>query len=126
MMDHEILYPFMLRIFNCALTPYMEILYTWVFRGELDDPNQEFFIQRQVNRLPLIHKVTCFVSTQHALEKSSDYWTLSFQIRHALSRECCPIFLKKYQAYAITTGKTIHFIRLIHPQDDHVRQNNKK
>ncbi|RKP08974.1 Spc98 family-domain-containing protein [Thamnocephalis sphaerospora] len=90
---------FLLRLFERALAPYMETLHAWVFIGELDDLNGEFFIERN----------------RHVQHRADTYWESSYRLRCTADSVAtrCPTFLYQYRRCVMTAGKTVHLARLI-------------
>uniref|UniRef100_A0A182Y143 Gamma-tubulin complex component n=1 Tax=Anopheles stephensi TaxID=30069 RepID=A0A182Y143_ANOST len=84
----------LVHLIESAAVPFMEMLQLWIYRGVINDPQQEFFIDHSSMEL-----------TENELV---DYWEKQYKIRN----EKVPCFLSKYADIILRTGKYLNVVRV--------------
>ncbi|XP_050073791.1 gamma-tubulin complex component 2 homolog isoform X2 [Anopheles maculipalpis] len=84
----------LVHLIESAAIPFMEMLQLWIYRGVINDPQQEFFIDHSSMEL-----------TENELV---DYWEKQYTIRN----EKVPCFLSKYGDIILRTGKYLNVVRV--------------
>ncbi|XP_053661959.1 gamma-tubulin complex component 2 homolog [Anopheles marshallii] len=84
----------LVHLIESAAVPFMEMLQLWIYRGVINDPQQEFFIDHSSMEL-----------TENELV---DYWEKQYTIRN----EKVPCFLSKYADIILRTGKYLNVVRV--------------
>lgn len=88
---------FIKTLLKQASVPYMNILYLWITKGTIDDPQNEFLIEdNEILR-----------RDETPENYSTDYW----EKRYTPRRERIPRFLEKYSDIILRTGKYLNVIR---------------
>ncbi|KAL0480252.1 gamma-tubulin complex component Tubgcp5 [Acrasis kona] len=90
--EHQVLWD----LFLDSMTPYLTMIESWTFDGELTDQCEEFFLTK---------------TTSHSLE-SQEYWTKAYQLS-----KLTPPFLDSIKHQFVVIGKSINLIR-------HIERNN--
>jgi len=94
-----------------ASLPYLEILYAWIHRGEIQDPYNEFMVQEKKN-----------VRKENLKEDFNDaYWEMRYTIREV----AVPSFLEPLKHKILVAGKYLNVVRecgitILGPQDTNV------
>lgn len=81
-----------------ASEPYMEILRLWIFRGIIQDPQSEFFVEDSEKDV-------------QSIEKNEDYFNEFWEKRYSLKSEKVPRFLEKQANIILRTGKYLNIVR---------------
>uniref|UniRef100_A0A182TIE7 Gamma-tubulin complex component 2 n=1 Tax=Anopheles melas TaxID=34690 RepID=A0A182TIE7_9DIPT len=84
----------LVHLVESAAAPFMEMLELWIYRGVINDPQQEFFIDHSSMEL-----------TENELV---DYWEKQYTIRN----EKVPCFLAKHADIILRTGKYLNVVRV--------------
>uniref|UniRef100_A0A182NJT5 Gamma-tubulin complex component 2 n=1 Tax=Anopheles dirus TaxID=7168 RepID=A0A182NJT5_9DIPT len=84
----------LVHLIEAAAVPFMEMLHLWIYRGVINDPQQEFLIEHSAMEL-----------TENELV---DYWEKQYAIRS----EKVPCFLAKYADVILRTGKYLNVVRV--------------
>ncbi|CAO3686335.1 unnamed protein product [Umbelopsis ramanniana] len=98
-----------------ASLPYLEILYAWIHRGEIQDPYNEFMVQEKKN-----------VRKENLKEDFNDaYWEMRYTIREV----AVPSFLEPLKHKILVAGKYLNVVRecgitILGPQDTNVDEVN--
>jgi hypothetical protein len=80
-----------------ASLPYLEILYAWIHRGEIQDPYNEFMVQEKKN-----------VRKENLKEDFNDaYWEMRYTIREV----AVPSFLEPLKHKILVAGKYLNVVR---------------
>lgn len=80
-----------------ASIPYLEILYAWIHRGEIQDPYNEFMVQEKKN-----------VRKENLKEDFNDaYWEMRYTIREV----AVPSFLEPLKHKILVAGKYLNVVR---------------
>ncbi|KAJ2956059.1 hypothetical protein NQZ79_g8038 [Umbelopsis isabellina] len=80
-----------------ACIPYLEILYAWIHRGEIQDPYNEFMVQEKKH-----------VRKEHLKEDFNDaYWEMRYTIREV----AVPSFLEPLKHKILVAGKYLNVVR---------------
>lgn len=84
----------LVHLIESAAVPFMEMLQLWIYRGVINDPQQEFLIEHSAMEL-----------TENELV---DYWEKQYTIRC----DKVPCFLVKYADIILRTGKYLNVVRV--------------
>uniref|UniRef100_A0A182J530 Gamma-tubulin complex component n=1 Tax=Anopheles atroparvus TaxID=41427 RepID=A0A182J530_ANOAO len=84
----------LVHLIESAAVPFMEMLQLWIYRGVINDPQQEFLIEHSAMEL-----------TENELV---DYWEKQYTTRC----EKVPCFLAKYADIILRTGKYLNVVRV--------------
>ncbi|KFB50780.1 AGAP005575-PA-like protein [Anopheles sinensis] len=84
----------LVHLIESAAVPFMEMLQLWIYRGVINDPQQEFLIEHSAVEL-----------TENDLV---DYWEKQYSIRC----DKVPCFLAKYADIILRTGKYLNVVRV--------------
>ncbi|XP_070491244.1 gamma-tubulin complex component 2 homolog isoform X2 [Chironomus tepperi] len=80
-----------------AAEPYMEILSLWVFKGIIQDPKNEFFVEDNQNDFQNLESTQAF----------NEFWDK----RYVLKTDKIPRFLEKQANIIMRTGKYLNVVR---------------
>lgn len=80
-----------------AAEPYMEILSLWIFKGIIQDPKNEFFVEDNQADFENLNKI----------ESYNEFW----EKRYILKPEKIPRFLEKQANIILRTGKYLNVVR---------------
>jgi len=81
-----------------ASAPYLEMLASWIYNGELDDPHEEFMVQED----PAMKNKEIILQDFNA-----SYWDQKYTVRE----NCVVSFLSQHAQKILTTGKYLNVIR---------------
>uniref|UniRef100_A0A182PHG5 Gamma-tubulin complex component n=1 Tax=Anopheles epiroticus TaxID=199890 RepID=A0A182PHG5_9DIPT len=84
----------LVHLIESAAVPFMEMLQLWIYRGVINDPEKEFFIDHNSKELKENELV--------------DFWEKQYTIRN----EKVPCFLDKYADIILRTGKYLNVVRV--------------
>lgn len=80
-----------------ASVPYFEILHSWIYRGKIIDPYNEFMVLEKRN-----------VKKENLKEDFNDaYWEMRYTVREKL----VPSFLQPLQTKILLAGKYLNVVR---------------
>jgi len=85
------------RLIETASQPFFQVLAKWIYRGVIDDPGKDFFVED--------HEVverSCLPT-----EYNDDYW----EKRYCLRQDKVPTFLASYADTVLRTGKYLNVIQ---------------
>ena len=85
-------------LFSRAIKPYLCILRTWVFEGQLGDRYNEFMIADEKIAKETVHE---------DIQGHKAYWERRYTLRHNMVTS----FLQRYQEKILTTGKYLNVVR---------------
>ncbi|KAI9492777.1 gamma-tubulin complex component protein [Zychaea mexicana] len=80
-----------------ASVPYFEILHSWIYRGKIHDPHNEFMVLEKLS-----------VRKENLKEDFNDaYWEMRYTVREKL----VPTFLEPLQSKILLAGKYLNVVR---------------
>ncbi|KAL1918322.1 uncharacterized protein VTP21DRAFT_2982 [Calcarisporiella thermophila] len=84
-------------LLNVAIQPYNTMVEAWIYRGEIDDPYNEFMIEER----------------KHVRKEniSEDYNDLYWENRYTLREHVVPLYLQPVQDKVLLAGKYLNVIR---------------